>query len=207
MSGSWSRLLNGMRRPGAAIDHTFARLRGEFYRILLPLMGKRFKAGKGLEVRGRLVIRGPGSVVFGNNVQVWRKVTPFTHRKESVIEVGDNSVLDTVRFGSTLSIKIGSRCRIAESRIFDSDYHSVHMNRWDKDAPVRTAPIEIHDNVWIGTLAALLPGTTIGANSVVSFGSICSKEYPPNAIIAGNPARVVAPVPRARTSSTEGDSK
>ena len=56
---------------------------------------------------------------------------------------------------------------------------------------MRTEPIILEENVWIGAAAGLLPGTRIGRNSVVGFGAVCSGDYPANAIIAGNPARVV----------------
>lgn len=66
-----------------------------------------------------------------------------------------------------------------------------HVWRHDPGGPVPTAPIILEENVWVGAAAGLLPGTRIGRNSVVGFGSVCTWDYPANAIIAGNPARVV----------------
>jgi len=62
-------------------------------------------------------------------------------------------------------------------------------------APVRVAPVHIGENVWIAQGAAVLAGTRIGNNSVVSFGAVCIREYPENVIIMGNPAKVIARVP------------
>jgi len=53
------------------------------------------------------------------------------------------------------------------------------------------APITIGDNVWIGRAAIVLPGVTIGDHSVVAAGSVVTKSVPANAIVAGNPARVL----------------
>ncbi|OMJ21617.1 putative acetyltransferase [Smittium culicis] len=50
-------------------------------------------------------------------------------------------------------------------------------------------PIKIGDNVWIGGGAIILPGITIGNNSVVAAGSIVTKDVPENVVVAGNPAK------------------
>jgi maltose O-acetyltransferase len=52
-------------------------------------------------------------------------------------------------------------------------------------------PIEIEDNVWIGGGAILLPGVRIGKNSVVGAGAVVTRSVPANAVVAGNPARVM----------------
>jgi len=56
---------------------------------------------------------------------------------------------------------------------------------------VRTAPVTIGRNVWIGRGAVLLPGVTIGDHAVVAAGAIVTKDVPAAAVVAGNPARVV----------------
>jgi acetyltransferase-like isoleucine patch superfamily enzyme len=73
----------------------------------------------------------------------------------------------------------------------DTDFHSVRIDRHDPTAPVRVAAIVLEDNVWVGAQAGILPGTRIGANSVVGFGAVCAGVFPENVVIAGNPAKVV----------------
>jgi maltose O-acetyltransferase len=51
--------------------------------------------------------------------------------------------------------------------------------------------ITIEDNVWIGGGAILLPGVRIGRNAVVGAGAVVSRSVPANAVVAGNPARVI----------------
>lgn len=51
--------------------------------------------------------------------------------------------------------------------------------------------IEIGDDVWIGTNSTILSGVKIGQGAVVGAESVVSKDVPPYAIVAGNPARVV----------------
>ncbi|WP_255581929.1 sugar O-acetyltransferase [Cupriavidus sp. AU9028] len=52
-------------------------------------------------------------------------------------------------------------------------------------------PIVIGDNVWLGGGVIVLPGVTIGANSVIGAGAVVTRDIPPNVIAVGNPARVM----------------
>ncbi len=51
--------------------------------------------------------------------------------------------------------------------------------------------VRIGNNVWIGGRVTILKGVTIGDNAVVGAGSVVTKNVPSNAIVAGNPARVI----------------
>ena len=44
---------------------------------------------------------------------------------------------------------------------------------------------------WIGANAILLPGVTIGENSVIGAGAIVTKSIPPRVLAAGNPAKII----------------
>lgn len=52
-------------------------------------------------------------------------------------------------------------------------------------------PVTIGKNVWICAGAILLPGVTIGDNSVIGAGSVVSKDIPPNVVAVGNPCKVL----------------
>jgi acetyltransferase-like isoleucine patch superfamily enzyme len=52
-------------------------------------------------------------------------------------------------------------------------------------------PITIERNVWIGTAATVLPGVTIGADSVVGAGAVVTHDVPPATLVAGVPATVI----------------
>jgi Acetyltransferase (isoleucine patch superfamily) len=52
-------------------------------------------------------------------------------------------------------------------------------------------PVKIGNNVWIGSNAVILPGVTIGDNSVIGAGSVVTHDIPENVIAVGNPCRVL----------------
>lgn len=52
-------------------------------------------------------------------------------------------------------------------------------------------PIRVGNNVWIGAQVCVLPGVTIGDNSVIGAGSVVNKSIPAGVLAAGNPCRVI----------------
>ena len=52
-------------------------------------------------------------------------------------------------------------------------------------------PIVVGNNVWLGANVTVLPGVTIGDNTVIGAGSVVSKDIPANVIAAGVPCRVL----------------
>jgi len=58
--------------------------------------------------------------------------------------------------------------------------------------PIPDTPLEIMEDVWIGTRAIILPGCRrIGAHSIIGSGAVVTKDVPEYAIVGGNPARVI----------------
>ena len=60
-----------------------------------------------------------------------------------------------------------------------------------KTGIAKGAEVHIGNTVWIGGNCTILPGVTIGDNAVVAAGSVVTKDVPANAVVAGNPARVI----------------
>ena len=52
-------------------------------------------------------------------------------------------------------------------------------------------PITLGDNVWLGGGAIVLPGVTIGADTVVGAGAVVTRDLPAGVVAVGNPARIV----------------
>ena len=57
-----------------------------------------------------------------------------------------------------------------------------------------TFPIHIEENVWIGAGVIVLPGVTIGKNSVIGAGSVVTRDIPENVVAMGTPCRVARPI-------------
>src|SRR6202008_1610610 len=119
------------------------------------------------------------------------------------VTVGDFTLLNGAIVMAEERIEIGSHCLISWNvGIADSDFHPLEpaqrlidsqaLAPFYKDRPPRpklkTAPVKIGDNVWIGMNAVILKGVTIGDNSVVAAGAVVTKSVPPNTVFCGNPA-------------------
>lgn len=61
----------------------------------------------------------------------------------------------------------------------------------DENTPLRSKYAKIADDVWIGMNSCILPGVSINCGGVVGSGSVVTKDVPPYAIVAGNPARII----------------
>src|SRR5690554_76126 len=60
-----------------------------------------------------------------------------------------------------------------------------------KNEPAQKLTSVIENDVWIGDNSVLLPGITVGTGAVIGAGAIVTKDVPPYAIVAGNPARIL----------------
>ncbi len=58
-------------------------------------------------------------------------------------------------------------------------------------------PIKVGNNVWIGGNVIVLPGVTIGDNTIIGAGSIVTKDIPSNVVAVGNPCKVIRPITQA----------
>jgi acetyltransferase-like isoleucine patch superfamily enzyme len=158
-------------------------------------LGDRVEFGRNFETNGKLVIQGPGKVIFGDNIKAWahaEKNVFITYTPDSVITVGSNTRLNGAGVQAYTRVSIGPRCILGSTTIFDTDFHPLDpARRHDPDAPVSVAPINIGENVWIAGQSAVLKGITIGENSVVAYAAIVTSDVPSNVVVAGNPARIV----------------
>jgi len=125
----------------------------------------------GLYQRTILVARGTGKIKIGDHVGI----SGSTVYARKYIEIGDCTV-------------IGANCKI-----FDNDFHSLNPEERKNDVydNLVLKPVKIGKNVFVGCNCIILKGTVIGDDCVVGAGSVVSGKFPPNSVIAGNPARVI----------------
>jgi len=96
-------------------------------------------------------------------------------------------------------IKIGNNVTIApQAYLLTHDASTKKTNNYTK-----VGSITIEDNVFIGARALIMPGVTIGKNSVVAAGSIVTKSIPEGSIAAGNPAKVISTTEKYIEKSNE----
>lgn len=94
------------------------------------------------------------------------------------------------------AITIGNNVNIGgDCILLDSDGHS--LNYIDRRFPSKdmenkkNSPIQIDDDVLIGTRSIILKGVHIGARTIIGSGSIVTKDIPADCIAAGNPCKIL----------------
>lgn len=153
-------------------------------------------------------IQGEGKLIVGDNVTIDGKcsfVFAVRYVESPTLRIGNHVVIG---HGSAFTvgreIKIGNNVMIAGGvSIFDSPGHPVDpiLRRQGNPAlPEDVKPILIEDDVWIGQRAVIFPGTAIGQGSVVAAGAVVMSNVPAYAVVAGNPARQIARIPRGSES-------
>lgn len=189
-------LRRGLANPRLGWRALRARLRGTYYRVKFRLLGRRVIIGRRFQVLGPLDIRGPGTVVFGDNCSVagtrLHPTTPYTHSRNAVIRFGNRVSLTSTRLGCTRCIEVGDDTGLSDARIMDSDFHALARRDTQRvNTSGRSKPVRIGSNVWIGAGAMVLKGVVIGENATVGAGAVVLQDVPPDSVVVGNPARVV----------------
>lgn len=107
------------------------------------------------------------------------------------IEIGDNfyaNVNCVILDGA--KVVFGDNVFIAPGCGFYTAGHPLDRELRNKGLEYARS-IKVGNNVWIGAHVCVLPGVTIGDNSVIAAGSIVNRDIPANVIAAGNPCKVI----------------
>jgi len=119
---------------------------------------------------------------------------PFYCDYGSQIRIGERTF---VNFGlvalDPAPITIGSDVQIGPNVQLLTPTHPIDPDlrraKWEG-----ARPIDIADNVWLGGGVIVLPGVSIGENSVAGAGAVVTRDVPAGVVVVGNPARVVREV-------------
>lgn len=174
----------------------YARLKSELiYRHLFR------KFGRGARIRGPLLIVHPEHIEIGDRVYIREglrlEVVKDGVTADPLLTIGsDTNIEQNVHIVCHCRVKIGARVSItANCAIVDTIHpHDVPGDARKIGARISTAPsfVEIGDGCFIGMGAAILPNVRIGENAVIGANSVVTSDIPPNAVAAGNPARVLS---------------
>lgn len=154
----------------------------------------RFQLANNTELRigAECILRSKPS---SNPIGIDNPITFYTLLPNAKIVIGDRVGISGGSICARQLIEIGSGTLIgANTYIFDNDFHPIDpiARANNDDALVRSAPVRIGANVFIGARSVILKGVTIGDNAVIGAGSVVSQSIPPNVIAAGNPCMVRA---------------
>ncbi|TFD93261.1 sugar O-acetyltransferase [Cryobacterium lactosi] len=92
------------------------------------------------------------------------------------------------------TITIGKDCQLGPNVQLLTPTHPLAAQP-RRDKLEAALPIVLGDNVWLGGGVIVLPGVSIGDNSVIGAGSVVTRDVPANVIAVGNPARVIRALP------------
>ena len=176
-----------------------------WYKLLLKLM--KIKYGKKLLLKGiPVIISQKGSTIeIGNNVTIkssflsnliglYQRTIIVARTNNSKIKIGNNVGMSGVTIYARNSIEIGDNTLIGgNTKILDNDFHPLEINDRNNDIKekIKSKPIKIGKNCFIGCNAIILKGTTLGDGCIVGAGSVVSGTFDANSVIVGNPGKVV----------------
>lgn len=125
----------------------------------------------GLYQRTIIIAKGTGKISIGKDVGISGSTLYAWNR----ITVGDRTM-------------IGANCKIMDTDLHPLDPADRNANNTDA---VKTAPVTIGPDCFIGCNCLILKGVTIGEGAVIGAGSVVTKDVPAFATAAGNPARII----------------
>ena len=119
----------------------------------------------------------------------------FVVYKNAKLIIGKNVAMSNCTIVATSSITLGDNIMIGGGvTIIDSDFHSLNPAHWHTDLDelnMKSKPVKIENNVFIGMDSKILKGVNIGSNSIIAAGSVLFSSVPENEVWGGNPAKFI----------------
>ena len=126
------------------------------------------------EIKGDIVITAPFYCDYGFNISVGKNF--YTNH--------NCTILDGAK------VEFGVNVFIAPNCVFSTAGHAIDAEQRGKGLEI-ALPIKVGNNVWFGANVSVLPGVTIGDNTIIGAGSVVNKDIPSGVIAVGNPCRVI----------------
>ncbi len=156
------------------------------------------------EISGRIFVFNTGQCSIGqgikfrsttksNFVGIYKPCSLFVARN-ATLRIGNNSGFSGISIFCSSSISIGDYVNCGGNvSIWDTDFHPLdyEKRRIHDLAEIRSGPVKIGNDVFIGANSIILKGVTIGNKSIVGAGSVVTKNIPEGEIWSGNPAKYI----------------
>lgn len=161
---------------------------------------KGVKFGKGSYIREHAQICGGKRITLGSHTRIfpYSRIQCFEYvsgkHLSPKLTIGDN-----VYMGRNTTILCANEVTIGDNAMFASycfvsdENHGMDLSsgvRYECQ-PIEFSSVHIGKNCWIGEKAMIMPGVTIGDNTIIGAGSVVTKSIPENSIAVGNPAKVI----------------
>lgn len=116
----------------------------------------------------------------------------YLQRHGRLQAIGEGCVIQSnVTITDPQYVRIGNNVHLTGCTLFCHD-GSVAMLKAAYGVQLDSVgKIDIHDNVFVGHQAIIMPGVTIGENSIVAAGSLVTRDVMPGTVVAGIPARPI----------------
>jgi len=174
-------------------------LRTLWYKLKHQYVLRNVSFGAHTVVGCRLSIKGPGRISIGSGCTFtsdpWGDdlVSIYTHTAGARVVIGDQVLLRATRFGCRIAITIGSHAILDCASVFDSDFHSADVRRWEAASQERDRAVTIGEGSYVGCECLCSKGTVLGERVTLLPGTVIgTKTIPPDSVVSGNPARVLA---------------
>lgn len=109
---------------------------------------------------------------FGKNIRFGKNI--FVNSECQFLDQGGITIEDDVMFGPRVCLVTSNHPKNVENR-----------------RGTVSTPIRICRGAWVGANSTILPGITVGENSIVAAGAVVTKDVPPNVVVGGNPAKII----------------
>lgn len=115
------------------------------------------------------------------------------HYSDGTIKTGTHChISEDVNIDYTGGLTLGYKVGISEGAKIFTHNHVVDFTGIDEGKGCIQTPLVLHDRVWIGARAMIMPGVNeIGRGAVISADTCVRTKIPPYAIVMGNPAKIV----------------
>lgn len=135
-----------------------------------------------IDAEDNLRIEPPFQCDYGFNIKAGKNF--FMNYGCCILDVAQVSIGDNVMFAPNVQLY--------------SATHPIEANSRNSGKELGK-PISIGNNVWVGGNSTICPGVTLGDNVVVGAGSVVTKSFPDDVVIAGNPAKIIKTIDNSKS--------